>query len=82
MIKRGVIAGAQGSRYLVALDGIPTIPMAALASAARVVIDFETKAIRREPLQAGDSVAVYLADQSGSTGLVLGLWGEDDPWIS
>ena len=82
MIEKATIVSAQGGLYLVALGGIPTIPMAALAGAARVKVDFEAKAIRREPLRPGDAVAVYLADQSGSTGLVLGRWGEGEPWIS
>ena len=82
MIKKGIISGTSGDFYLVALGGIPTIPMAALASAARVKVDFDAKVVRREPLVSGDTVAVYLADQSGSTGLVLGLWGEGVPWMS
>ena len=40
--------------YLVALGGISRhFPMAALAGAARVKVDFEAKAIRREPLARG-----------------------------
>lgn len=81
MIKKGIISGKTGDLYLVALGGIPTIPMAALAGAARVKVDFEAKPSGGSRW-LGDAVAVYLADQSGSTRLILGLWGEGEPWIS
>ena len=82
MIQRGIITNSQGDLYTVAVSGIPTLPMPALSSACRIKIDFDAQAVEVQPLQVGDAVAVFLADPSGSTGLILGLWGEDDTWIS
>lgn len=81
MIKKGIISGKTGDLYLWPWTASPPSPCSP-CQRRPVKVDFEAKAIRREPLRPGDSVAVYLADQSGSTGLVLGLWGEGEPWIS
>ena len=82
MIQKATITSIRGALYQVNIAGIPTLPMPALSNVCRVKIDFDAKMVQKEPLKVGDIVAVFLMDPSGSTGLILGLWGEDDTWIS